>query len=93
MTSQTEEVLIDNDKMKVTKVTIPAGSKHTPTEQRSDRVILNYSESHIKRHSGNGHTIHQREPGSAIYRDANDSDHTIENLSLEDHISFIIERK
>jgi hypothetical protein len=91
-----EEILIDNDEVTVTKVTVPAGEVHNEPKTRSKRVIISLTDHHNHRHEEDHLGVKVTEDvhrlfGDAVFRDA--STHKIANISTQEQVSIIVELK
>lgn len=93
-----EEILIDNDDVTVTRVTIPQGATQHPDQPRDKRVIVAVTPVHIERQVKQADPAARIQPevshrvaGDAVFHDA--SHHSITNLGDEDHVSVIVELK
>lgn len=93
-TAATHEVLIDNDRVRVTRVTLPAGEVITAEDGRLDRVVIAVTGHRAVRRephdSGELRTV-VREPGDAVWRPA--SRHSVANATEDDQVVVIVELK
>jgi hypothetical protein len=92
MADSKEEVLIDNDLVKVVRVNVGAGATHQ-APGRGPRVVISLSDEEETRteHQRDGEHIRRR-VGDAVFREAS-SGHTIENSAGAPHTVLIVELK
>jgi hypothetical protein len=92
MTHSAEEVLIDNDLVRVLRVQVGGSARHE-APARGPRVVISLSEEAEARaeRDGDREPI-RRQPGDVVFRDASPG-HTIENTSEDPHTVIIVELK
>lgn len=92
MTHSAEEVLIDNDLVRVVRVQVGGSTRHE-APARGPRVVISLSEEDEARAERNGQVERiRRKPGDVVFRDASPG-HTIENTGEEPHTVIIVELK
>lgn len=87
-----EEILLENDRVKVTRVTLGPGEAVAPSE-RCDRVVSYLDDGEIEHHNHTtGHrNVHARKVGDSLWRDA--SRHVVTNTGDRDLRVLITEIK
>ena|SRR5579872_3707065 len=87
-----EQVLLENDMVKVTRVDVPGGTKHQASA-RGPRVIVSLSdEAETRSESGKGSERIRRKAGEVVFRNSS-AGHTIDNSSNVPHTVIIVELK
>jgi hypothetical protein len=87
-----EQVLLENDMVKVTRVDVPGGTKHQ-APARGPRVVISLSdEAETLSEAGKGVERIRRKAGEVVFRNSS-SGHTIENSSDAPHTVIIVELK
>jgi oxalate decarboxylase/phosphoglucose isomerase-like protein (cupin superfamily) len=92
MSHTDEEVLVDNDLVKVVRVEVGGSAKHT-APARGPRVVISLSdEAEARAQHGGGAEEIRRRAGDVVFRDPSPG-HTIENTSDDPHTVIIVELK
>jgi len=92
MSHTDEEVLVDNDLVKVVRVEVGGSAKHD-APPRGPRVIISLSDEAEARAERDGDSEEiRRNVGDVVFRDASPG-HTIENKSGDPHTVIIVELK
>lgn len=87
-----ENVLLDNDVVKVVRVRVDPGAKHS-APPRGPRVVISLSnESEVRTEGAAKPEAINRKIGDVVFRSAS-SGHTIENRSKSPHDVIIVELK
>ncbi len=92
MTKAREELLLDNDLVKVVRVHVDGLATHR-VPGRGPRVVISLTDEVETRseHGGRSEEI-RRQAGDVVFRDAS-AGHAIENASSDPHVVIIVELK
>jgi len=92
MADTREELLLENDLVRVLRVYVGASAKHE-TPGRGPRVVISLT-NELEMRAERGHKAEQirRAPGDVVFRDSSPG-HTIENTGDEPHTVIIVELK
>jgi hypothetical protein len=92
MTDTSEEILVDNDLVKVVRVQVGGAAKHQ-APSRGPRVVISLTdEAEARTEHGGGSEKIRRMAGDVVFRDASPG-HAIENTSSDSHTVIIVELK
>jgi hypothetical protein len=92
MSQSREEVVIDNDLVRVLRVRVGASERHE-VQGRAPRVVISLGDEVERRRDHDGRTEEiRRRAGDVVFREASPG-HSIENAGGESHEVIIVELK